>query len=67
MNKFVHMLDQKENAYTILFSIAKYSSRRVLPICIPTKKVWKCLFPQSFTNELSNRKYFHILKFLPIH
>lgn len=37
----------KWNAYIILLNITKFPSVWIVPLCIPTSKIWECLFPQS--------------------
>ena len=46
-------LDWRITATEILFGIAKFPSRRVVSLFIPTSSVWKGQFLQSFVNRIS--------------
>lgn len=58
----VGLLGRKGSAYAVLLCIAKFLSRRVLPICIPTRSVGECWFSHSLLDGLCC----HIVKFLPV-
>lgn len=47
----VGLLEQRINARTVLVHITKFPPIGILPSFLPTKNVWKYLFPHSLANK----------------
>lgn len=48
----LHCKDQRVNAYVLWLDTVNFSSIEIVPFCIPTSSVWKCLFSHSLFNRV---------------